>query len=214
MMTRLSKSKLIQLIHVAKTQLQLDEDTYRAMLNGCVGKTSCKAMDWAELNKVYEHLKSKGFKAKSKAKSTKRLSPKSTARTLGEVAKIRAIWIAMAKQGFVKDESETALDAYVNRMLNRRKVGENVSFHTQFLTWQQATQVLEALKQWHKREMIQFLKDNNIPAKGVYQCLVSGTVQVHSIEMPSQNRSYDFVLSVFGTSINEANKMPNVQKSH
>lgn len=213
-MTRLSKSKLIQLIHIAKTQLQLDEDTYRAMLNGCVGKTSCKAMDWAELNKVYEHLKSKGFKAKSKAKSTKRLSPKSTARTLGEVAKMRAIWITMAKQGFVKDESETALDAYVNRMLNRRKVGENVSFHTQFLTWQQATQVLEALKQWHKREMIQFLKDNDISPVQEAIHPTTKEVVVIRVEMPNQSKGYDFVSYLFELSINEANKMPNVQKSH
>ncbi|MEI8642760.1 DUF1018 domain-containing protein [Pseudoalteromonas sp. Hal056] len=59
----------------------------------------------------------------------------------------------MHKQGFVRDGSETALDGYVNRMFNRNKVGKNVSFHTHFLTQQQAVQVLESLKQWQKREI-------------------------------------------------------------
>lgn len=144
----MTKAKLIQLIHIAKGQLGLDDDTYRAALLGAAGKTSCSKMSLPELNKVLEHFKQAGFKTKAK----RRLSPKSSSTQLGEINKIRAIWITMHKQGFVRDGSETALDGYVNRVLNRNKLGKNISFHTHFLTQQQAIQVLESLKLWQKRE--------------------------------------------------------------
>jgi len=145
----MNKAKVIQLIHIAKSQLALDDDTYRAALLGSTGKTSCSDMTVKELNKALEHFKKSGFEPAFK----RRLSPKSNPKQYGEVQKIRAIWITMHKQGFVRDCSETALDSYVNRMLNRNKVGKNVSFHAHFLTHQQAVQVLESLKQWQKREL-------------------------------------------------------------
>lgn len=144
----MSKAKLIQLIHIAKGQLGLDEDTYRSALFGATGKRSCSQMNLPELSQVLEHFKKAGFKTKAK----RRLSPKSSPQQLGAINKIRAIWITMHKQNIVRDGSETALDAYVNRMLNRIQVGENVSYHTHFLTEQQAFKVLESLKQWQKRE--------------------------------------------------------------
>ena len=153
----MTKAKLIQLIHIAKSQLVLDDDTYRAALFGSAGKTSCSQMSLPELNQVLEHFKKAGFKTKAK----RRLSPKSSPKQHGEINKIRAIWITMHKQGFVRDGSETALDAYVNRMLNRAKVGANVSYHTHFLTQQQAIQVLESLKKWHKRELLKEQQGDN-----------------------------------------------------
>ena len=145
----MTKAKLIQLIHIAKGQLGLDDDTYRAALFGAAGKTSCSQMSIPELNQVLEHFKKAGFKTKAK----RRLSPKSDPKQFGEINKVRAIWITMHKQGFVRDGSETALDSYVNRVLNRNKLGQNISFHTHFLTQQQALKVLESLKQWQKREL-------------------------------------------------------------
>ncbi|KZY51854.1 hypothetical protein A3733_08805 [Pseudoalteromonas shioyasakiensis] len=144
----MNKAKVIQLIHIAKSQLGLDDDTYRAALLGSAGKSSCSDMTIKELNQALEHFIKSGFKPTFK----RRLSPKSTPKQHGEVKKLRAIWITMYKQGVVRDGSETALDSYVNRMLNRNKVGKNVSFHTHFLTQHQAAQVLESLKQWQKRE--------------------------------------------------------------
>ena len=146
----MTKAKLIQLIHIAKGQLGLDDDTYRAALLGSAGKTSCSQMSIPELNQVLEHFKKAGFKTKAK----RRVSPKSDPKQHGEINKIRAIWITMHKQGIVRDGSETALDAYVNRMLNRAKVGANVSYHTHFLTQKQAVQVLESLKKWYRRELL------------------------------------------------------------
>lgn len=51
-------------INVAKAQLGLDEETYRAMLAAQTGKISLKTMDKTELLNVRDHLVSVGFKVK------------------------------------------------------------------------------------------------------------------------------------------------------
>lgn len=60
--TGLTRPKLIQLIHIAKSQLGLDDSTYRANLIQVTGKSSTKTMTLAELRTVFEDLKTKGFK--------------------------------------------------------------------------------------------------------------------------------------------------------
>ncbi|WII93166.1 regulatory protein GemA [Kingella negevensis] len=56
-----TRKKKIGKIHVGKTKLGLDDDTYRAMLMAQTGKNSCAQMtDW-ELDRVLSHLKTKGF---------------------------------------------------------------------------------------------------------------------------------------------------------
>lgn len=203
----MTKAKLIQLIHIAKGQLGLDDDTYRAALFGSAGKRSCSQMSLPELNQVLEHFKKAGFKAKAK----RRLSPKSDPKQFGEINKIRAIWITMHKQSFVRDGSETALDSYVNRMLNRAKVGENVSYHTHFLTLKQAIQVLEPLKKWHKREMIAHLKTNNMQAYEAFNCEVTNQTYARPIPLSTvPHKSYSAVCNIFEISTNEINPLPRV----
>ena len=60
------KSWYIKLIHIAKNQLQLDDDLYRANLNELTGKNSCSAMSIPELFKVLDHMKKSGFKISNK----------------------------------------------------------------------------------------------------------------------------------------------------
>ncbi|TMO98696.1 regulatory protein GemA [Pseudoalteromonas sp. S3260] len=203
----MTKAKLIQLIHIAKGQLGLDDDTYRAALLGSAGKTSCSQMSLPELNQVLEHFKKAGFKAKGK----RRLSPKSSPKQHGEINKIRAIWITMHKQSFVRDGSETALDAYVNRMLNRAKVGANVSYHAHFLTLTQAIKVLEPLKKWHKREMVAHLKTNKMQAYEAFFDEI--TTQTYARPIPLStvpHKSYQAVCDIFEISTNEINPLPRV----
>ncbi|EGE4001738.1 regulatory protein GemA, partial [Shigella flexneri] len=40
----MSCTSLIKLIHVARRDLQLDDDTYRTFLVQCTGKTSCREL--------------------------------------------------------------------------------------------------------------------------------------------------------------------------
>ena len=57
--------KLGQMIHIAKAQLGLDEDSYRQMLRIHGGEDSTTKMSLAQLEQVLAHLKTAGFKAQA-----------------------------------------------------------------------------------------------------------------------------------------------------
>lgn len=57
-------------IHIAKKQLGLDDDTYRAMLWGVARVRSAADLDHAGRAKVLAHLKACGFKSKPPTKPT------------------------------------------------------------------------------------------------------------------------------------------------
>lgn len=52
-------------IHVAKTQLALDEDEYRSILRAVTGKGSSAELDWQGRKKLLDHFKKLGFKVKA-----------------------------------------------------------------------------------------------------------------------------------------------------
>ncbi|POY46137.1 phage protein GemA/Gp16 family protein, partial [Avibacterium paragallinarum] len=57
-----TKPKYIQLIHIAKQKLGMDELAYRTMLAHLTGKNSTKQMTISELTKVLSELEGKGFR--------------------------------------------------------------------------------------------------------------------------------------------------------
>lgn len=56
------KKKMMQLVHIGKNQLKLDDSTYREMLWHVTGKTSSKDCTAAALRKVIDHMETLGFK--------------------------------------------------------------------------------------------------------------------------------------------------------
>jgi phage gp16-like protein len=83
-------------------------------------------------------MKRLGFKVKSKAdNSNRRLADDTQSR------KIRSLWLELHEDGIVLDPSEASLAAYVKRQTGVEAL--------QWLDGKQATQVIEALKQWRKR---------------------------------------------------------------
>lgn len=149
---RLTKEKAIQLIHIAKQQLCMDELSYRMLLNELTGKNSTKQMTIIQLIKVLEAMENKGFK-----KTTKRHHSPTTenAKVNSLIAhKIRAIWIDMHKQGLVRDGSENALNAFVRGVVNPiyAKRGMNIQvLNVGALRDDMASLVLERLKKWQAR---------------------------------------------------------------
>lgn len=72
------KAKLIQLIHIAKSQLAMDDLSYREMLKRLTNKTSSTKCTVVELHKVLHELQTKGAKVKyfaKRSKKTDRLQP-------------------------------------------------------------------------------------------------------------------------------------------
>lgn len=158
----MTKPQLIRLIHVAKGKLGLDDETYRAKLQATVGKTSCSQMTYDELKTVYQTFQDAGFKRQFSKKKGAHVSPNSQGKSKApEIPKIRAIWIAMHQQGFVKSATEVSLNGFVKRMTAKLNGGAGVA-EVGWLDSRLAYQVLEALKGWHLREMKKALRARRI----------------------------------------------------
>ncbi|MCW8857005.1 MAG: regulatory protein GemA [Kangiella sp.] len=127
----MTKTKLIQLIHIAKNQLQMDDDTYRTILEEQGGQSSSKDMGIVALEKVLSHMKRCGFKPKrGKNKGTVQ-------------GKLRVLWAEMVKDGIIESNDEKALLAFVRKHAKVDKV--------EWLNDIQASHLVEILKQWRKR---------------------------------------------------------------
>ncbi|ELE1675564.1 DUF1018 domain-containing protein [Salmonella enterica] len=144
----MDRASLITLIHVAKKDLHLDADTYRDALRTAVGKTSCRDMTQTELSTVLATFKKRGFKVRSKPQN-RALKPATV------TAKIRAIWRLMYAQGFLSSGSEAALNGWVRKQTTPQNGGEGVANY-QWLEREPAlaSDMLERLKRWHRREML------------------------------------------------------------
>lgn len=135
-----NRVRLIKLIHVARRELHMDDDTYRLMLagmKGLDGATSTADLSVPNLLRVLEQLKQKGFKVRPNTKAKRSLADDEQSK------KIRALWLTLHDMGAVRDPSEEALAKYVLRMTNVAAL--------QWLTAAQASQVIENLKQWMGR---------------------------------------------------------------
>ncbi|HGA5503416.1 TPA: gp16 family protein [Salmonella enterica subsp. enterica serovar Potsdam] len=137
----MERGKLIQLIHVAKGKLGMDTDTYRQMLLSITGETSTSGMNPGQLNKVLTAMKSKGFKVRPahKAKTQRPLVD------TPQVKKLRALWLEMYAQGFVRDSAEAALQVWIKRETGVERL--------QWLEPVQASHCIEKLKRWKAREL-------------------------------------------------------------
>lgn len=129
-------SKSIAAMHVAKKELGLDDETYRAALVRVTGKSSSSAMTEPERQKVLEHFRERGFKAQSTG-PRKRLEGRFA-------AKLQALWIAGWNLGLVRDRDDRALIAFVKRQTNID--------HVRFLRHgEDAAKAIEGLKGWLER---------------------------------------------------------------
>jgi phage gp16-like protein len=151
------KRELAQ-IHVAKSQLGIDDDTYRAMLWTVARVNSAADLDWAGRKKVIDHLKSKGFKIKSQRKPAKAASSRPMAQD-PEAKKIRALWIFLHQLGAVHNPSEEALSSYVKRITKVDAL--------QWINGYQAETLIESMKKWAMRflpEQVKFLAQELVGA--------------------------------------------------
>lgn len=98
-------------IHIARKQLGMSEDVYRAMLQSVAGVASAGDLDLRGRGKVLQHLKQLGWKPKTRNKK------QVVAPSLPQDKKIRALWLDMLE----------------------------------WITTNQASQVIESLKKWQQR---------------------------------------------------------------
>ena len=142
-----SRKRELGLIHMAKAHFRttagMTDDDYRAVVRQVTGASSSADLDAAGREKLLKHFKAKGFVVKptGKAMQTRTLAQDAQSR------KVRAMWLMLHALGKVKDPSEAALAAYVQRMAK-----------VDALQWAQHLAVIEGLKAWAMRHLPQYLK--------------------------------------------------------
>ena len=143
------KSWYFKVINMAKTQLDIEEASYRDILKSKTGKDSLKTMTIPDLFKVLSHMKTLGFKLTA----NKKLSPSTAGKAVGELTmldKLRQLWIEMYKQGFLNDGSEQALETWASNQSKRFNKGVAITK----LGWLKGNilyNLIEQLKKWHMR---------------------------------------------------------------
>lgn len=129
----------LAMIHIAKKDLGLDDDTYRDMLWTVARVRSSADLDFSSRIKVLEHLKSRGFKPKQATKA-KQKAPLSNE---PQHKMIRGLWLELHAVGTVLDPSEQAISRFIK---NQTKIDR-----IEWLSTAQASQIIERLKQWLAR---------------------------------------------------------------
>lgn len=145
-----NRLRLIKLIHVARRELCMDDDTYRLLLTGMKGlggATSTADLSVPNLYRVLEQLKQRGFKVRPSKKQRPLAADEQS-------KKIRALWLTLHGMGEVRDPAEEALAKFVLKMTGVQAL--------QWLSSDQASQVIENLKKWQLRVTRAAIKEGNV----------------------------------------------------
>lgn len=137
---------MIAKVKIAQKELGIDDDTYRAMLERLTGKRSAADCDFAQLGKVLDELKVKGWTPKVVAGGRMGTAPilSKPARADHPAArKARALWISLHQLGLVRDRRESALEAFAARQLKVERL--------QWADQGQVYKLIEALKAMAER---------------------------------------------------------------
>ena len=152
-----ARKRDIQLIHIGRSALGLDDDTYRLMLsNLCGGKTSSTALSAPERQAVLKHMRSHGFVLKPRAGAASVDHPVKGEATWQHASKLRmmrAMWYALAAAGHVEPVADAtacsaAIEAWAKRQLSRHTPPLDA---LRLASGHQMQALLEALKRWCAR---------------------------------------------------------------
>lgn len=130
-------SAAIKMIHVAKREIGIADDDYRALLERVTGCASLRAMNDRQHQDVIGEMKRLGFAAKGKARPAGLQGP--------YAAKLLALWLSAWNLGVARSDDPQALIAFVERqtgIAQVRWVRERAD----------AMKAIEALKKWIARE--------------------------------------------------------------
>lgn len=143
-------------VQIARKELRLADDDYRSILERLTGHRSAADCSDAELGRVLDEFKAKGWTARSGGRGRR---PSGTSRPDAPVVaarsipnrpadhpaakKARALWLSLWNLGEIHDPSEAALEAFARRQLNV----ERLQWADQALTYK----LIEALKAMAER---------------------------------------------------------------
>lgn len=129
------KRPLLAKVHIAKAQLNLDDEQYRDVVRRVTGKDSAAQCRYSQLIDLINEFKDLGWKTPRK---------KAFRRTPSDpIKKIYALWGELQTAGAVQSTDKTALDKFVKKYTGIDSV--------QWLLPEQQRKIIEILKQWIKR---------------------------------------------------------------
>jgi len=128
---------MIAKIHVAKKQMDLDDDSYRAILVRVTGHTSAKDCSDADLERLLAEFKRQGFK------------PVSTPSGKPHVRLIYALWQRL--KPFLDAPTDATLAAFVQKQTRSQRAPMGI-VKPEWLNAESAKPVIEGLKGWLDRE--------------------------------------------------------------
>ncbi|MDR0455402.1 MAG: regulatory protein GemA [Treponema sp.] len=107
--TENKRKRLIQLIHVGKAELGMDDGAYRAFLDGACGRGSAAEMTVRQLERAVRAMRKNGF-----VQLASRVKPEEKGRAiLEQLDYIKGMW-----QKCARNKSDKALAAFVKRIAN------------------------------------------------------------------------------------------------
>lgn len=124
------RKRLLQLVHIGKSQLKMDDETYRSLLSQQFYQNSAKNISYSDLVKLVKILQQKGAKIRL---------PQGSTTLSAQQRKLWAVWKAVAEES-----SSAALNSYVKR------------YYADITDWREldgerTASIIELLKQWKKR---------------------------------------------------------------
>lgn len=127
---KMERSKIIQLIHVAKKEIGLSDEDYRAVLESTTKKSSCAEMTLFELDEVLKAMKKLGFRVKKLATKEIELGWDTSKEQMDY---IKGMWELVAR-----DKSDRALYRFIRRITG--------AGHPRFMGAADAQKVIIALR--------------------------------------------------------------------
>ena len=135
----MSRQANLAKIHIAKKDLGISDDAYRAMLMDVAKVDSASKLDFHGQYAVLQRLKELGWSPKSSKNKGRKAGLVKT-----QADKIRACWITMHQENIVHDAGESALGNYIKRMTKGEKQ------RPEFLDRKESNMIIESLKSWAK----------------------------------------------------------------
>jgi phage gp16-like protein len=136
-------------IHIAKKQLRLDDDLYRAVIERVSGQfratpvNSSALLTPRERAALIEEMRRLGFR---RVERPQRRDDVPAAPGEGQLGKILALWAELGATGTLHDPSMKGLRAFCKKMVGIEAPG--------WLTAAQSNKVIEALKAWLARAKV------------------------------------------------------------
>ena len=131
----------IAIINIAKCQLGLHEDDYRAMLVRVTGLASLRQMSDRQKIDVVTELKRLGFRVSSGGR-------KLPASAKPYIRLVHALWKSCHRAGAIENGSREALRAFCKRFVD---ADGKVAVDPDLLSFDQASPIIEALKKMEAR---------------------------------------------------------------